>query len=181
MVGRGRPPGGPSWAILSHGPPGKLPLQNPPCLFPPFPPRFAPRARFPKVNPCPIGIPPGPFPSARTECAIFPTAGLALTNGSFRGRMPPRFCKGRLAQLVRARASHARGHWFKSSNAHQIFSIFPNVFAGFHGPRFFVPDQLFPLKTVMPPPLVVVHFLPKNEEDTTASALPPCRQRGDTP
>ena len=114
MVGRGRPPGGPSWAILSP------PLQNPPCLLPPFPPRFAPRARFPKVNPCPIGIPPGPFPSARTECAIFPTAGLPLTNGNFRGRMSPRFCKGRLAQLVRARASHARGHWFEPSNAHHL-------------------------------------------------------------
>ncbi len=31
----------------------------------------------------------------------------------------PRFIdEGRLAQLVRARASHARGHWFNSSNAH---------------------------------------------------------------
>src|SRR4051794_26382900 len=27
---------------------------------------------------------------------------------------------GRLAQLVRARASHARGHWFESSSAHHI-------------------------------------------------------------
>jgi hypothetical protein len=26
---------------------------------------------------------------------------------------------GRLAQLVRARASHARGHWFESSTVHQ--------------------------------------------------------------
>jgi hypothetical protein len=29
---------------------------------------------------------------------------------------------GRLAQLARARASHARGHWFKSSIAHQNLS-----------------------------------------------------------
>ena len=27
---------------------------------------------------------------------------------------------GRLAQLVRARASHARGHWFESSSAHHL-------------------------------------------------------------
>jgi hypothetical protein len=32
----------------------------------------------------------------------------------------PNSLEGRLAQLVRARASHARGHWFKSSNAHHF-------------------------------------------------------------
>ena len=30
-----------------------------------------------------------------------------------------RSARGRLAQLVRALASHARGHWFESSTAHQ--------------------------------------------------------------
>jgi hypothetical protein len=29
---------------------------------------------------------------------------------------------GRLAQLVRARASHARGHWFESSSVHHFGS-----------------------------------------------------------
>ena len=30
---------------------------------------------------------------------------------------------GRLAQLVRARASHARGHWFESSSAHHVRGV----------------------------------------------------------
>ena len=33
--------------------------------------------------------------------------------------------KGRLAQLVRALVSHTRGHWFKSSIAHQSKISFP--------------------------------------------------------
>lgn len=32
----------------------------------------------------------------------------------------PSFDFGRLAQLVRARASHARGHWFESSSVHHF-------------------------------------------------------------
>ena len=69
LAGRGRPPGGPSWAILSLGPPGgrALPGGAPDKKsqgFHPFPPCFAPQAlpsrknRHAPLPPAPCPLPP---------------------------------------------------------------------------------------------------------------------------
>jgi hypothetical protein len=46
----------------------------------------------------------------------------SLIPGDFPGSAALENCVGRLAQLARALASHARGHWFESSIAHHRFS-----------------------------------------------------------
>ena len=43
--------------------------------------------------------------------------------------------QGGLAQLVRAPASHAGGHWFESSSLHQEKSLEPQGFEGFSFPK----------------------------------------------
>ena len=55
-------------------------------------------------------------------------------HGCNMGSSPVRVTNGGLAQLVRAPASHAGGHWFESSSLHQI----PGNF-GFRG--FFMPQK----------------------------------------
>jgi hypothetical protein len=45
----------------------------------------------------------------------------SLIPGDFPGSAALENCVGRLAQLARALASHARGHWFESSIAHHPF------------------------------------------------------------
>ena len=51
-------------------------------------------------------------------------------HGCNMGSSPVRVTNGGLAQLVRAPASHAGGHWFESSSLHQILGnlVFPRIF-----------------------------------------------------
>ena len=52
-------------------------------------------------------------------------------HGCNMGSSPVRVTNGGLAQLVRAPASHAGGHWFESSSLHQILGnlVFPRIFS----------------------------------------------------
>ena len=68
------------------------------------------------------------------ENFIWPVGQVVKTrpfHGCNMGSSPVRVTNGGLAQLVRAPASHAGGHWFESSSLHQILGnlVFPRIFS----------------------------------------------------
>ena len=73
-------------------PPANSTSQNPPCLLPPFPQCFAPRARFPKVNPCLASIrtrPPLPCAGGRVPLTRASGAPVRACRRRPRGRCRP--------------------------------------------------------------------------------------------
>ena len=70
----------------------------------------------------------------RQGFSIWPVGQVVKTrpfHGCNMGSSPVRVTNGGLAQLVRAPASHAGGHWFESSSLHQPQAIYLQGFAVF--------------------------------------------------
>ena len=59
--------------------PTNAPSKTPPCLLPPFPPCFAPRARFPAATPCLVGIPASPPAAGRMAGSPYSAEGVRQT------------------------------------------------------------------------------------------------------